>query len=68
MYLLREYSEEPAAYIDLGLLKNYGIPAEVQNGAMSEIFPAPGAGTGSIALYVPDEYAEKAEKILSEHE
>lgn len=65
MTLLKEYSEEAAAYIDKGLLKNYGIHSEVAGDAMSEVFPAPGAGTGAFGLYVADDDAAKARDILA---
>ena len=53
MRLLNQYSNEQEAYIDKGFLESNGIPAEVVSNAMSDIFPAPGSGIGSIDLYVP---------------
>lgn len=64
MKLVNEYSNEAEAYIDKGYLESNAIPAEVISNAMSEIFPAPGAGNGSIELYVPDEDYQKACDLL----
>ena len=64
--VINQYSNEAEAYLDKGFLANYGIAAEVDANAMSDIFPAPGAGTGSILLLVPEDEAEKAEKLLSD--
>lgn len=64
MKLLNQYSNEQEAYIDKGYLESNGIPADVVPNAMSDIFPAPGSGNGSIDLYVPDEDYEKASDLL----
>lgn len=64
MKLLNQYSNEAEAYIDKGFLESNGIPAEVVSNAMSDIFPAPGAGNGSIDLYVPEKDYEEASKLL----
>ncbi|MCH5241840.1 MAG: DUF2007 domain-containing protein [Muribaculaceae bacterium] len=64
MRLLNQYSNEAEAYIDKGFLESNGIECEVISNAMSEIFPAPGAGNGSIDLYVPDSEYEKASELL----
>lgn len=66
MTLINQYSNEGEAYIDKGFLESNGIPAEVESDAMSDIFPAPGSGTGSIGLYVPDEKASEAIKLLNQ--
>ena len=41
------------------------IDAVVEQGAFSELFPAPGAGQGSITLCVPDDRAAEASRLLS---
>lgn len=64
MRLINQYSNEQEAYIDKGMLEANGIPAEVISNAMSDIFPAPGAGNGSIDLYVPEKDYEKASELL----
>lgn len=64
MELLNQYSNEAEAYIDKGYLESNGIKCEVISNAMSDIFPAPGAGNGSIDLYVPEEDFEKASELL----
>lgn len=64
MKLINQYSNEAEAYIDKGFLDSNGINAEVVSNAMSEIFPAPGSGNGSIDLYVPDSEYEKAYELL----
>ena len=64
MRLINQYSNEAEAYIDKGYLESNGIPCEVISNAMSDIFPAPGSGNGSIDLYVPDEDYEKASSLL----
>ncbi len=63
--VINQYSNEAEAYLDKGFLINNGIAAEVESNAMSDIFPAPGAGTGSIFLLVPEKDAAEAEKLLA---
>ena len=65
MRLINQYSNEAEAYIDKGYLESNGIECEVISNAMSDIFPAPGSGNGSIDLYVPDyEYAKASELLF----
>lgn len=64
MRLLNEYSNEAEAYIDKGYLESNGVECEVISNAMSDIFPTPGAGNGSIDLYVADSDYEKASELL----
>lgn len=64
MKLLNSYSNETEAYIDKGYLESNGIKCEVISNAMSEIFPAPGSGSGSIDLYVADSDFQKANNLL----
>ena len=64
MKLLNQYSNEAEAYIDKGFLESNGIKCEVISNAMSDIFPAPGAGVGSIDLYVDDNQFTQAEELL----
>lgn len=64
MKLINQYSNEAEAYIDKGYLDSNGINAEVVSNAMSDIFPAPGAGNGSIDLYVPDSEYDRAYELL----
>lgn len=66
MYLINQYANVEEAYIDKGFLESNGIPAEVDSSAMSEIFPAPGAGTGSVSLYVPNDRAQEAIKLMDD--
>lgn len=61
---INQYSSEPEAYIDKGMLESHGIRAVVQANALSELFPAPGSGTGSIMLLVPDTQAAEARRLL----
>ena len=56
------------AYIDRGYLESHGIPAEVECDALSEIFPAPGSGVGSIRLIVPDQYADEAQRLMRDRD
>lgn len=65
MTVINQYSNEAEAYIDKGFLNSRGIDAQVQSGALSTIFPAPGSGTGSILLYVPDSQAAEASRLLN---
>lgn len=64
MKLLNQYSNEAEAYIDKGFLESNGIECEVISNAMSDIFPAPGAGNGSIDLYVADSQYKEASQLL----
>lgn len=68
MILLNQYSNTTEAYIDKGFLESNGIKCEIISNAMSEIFPAPGAGNGSIDLYVMDDDLDNAKKLLFERE
>ncbi|MCH5228147.1 MAG: DUF2007 domain-containing protein [Muribaculaceae bacterium] len=64
MTLLNQYPNETEAYIDKGYLESNGIECQVVANAMSDIFPAPGAGTGSIDLYVPENKYKEAYDLL----
>ena len=64
MTLLNQYSNEAEAYIDKGFLESNGIKCEIISNAMSDIFPAPGAGNGSIDLYVESSQYKEAEDLL----
>lgn len=64
MTVIQQYSNQAEAYLDKGFLESNGIPARVDIDALSDLFPAPGAGTGSITLLVPDEYAERARQMM----
>lgn len=64
MKLINQYSNEAEAYIDKGYLESNGIKCEIISNAMSDIFPAPGAGLGSIDLYVEDDKFEEAKQLL----
>ena len=64
MRLLNQYSNEAEAYIDKGYLESTGIECEVISNAMSDIFPAPGSGNGSIDLYVPESQYKEASELL----
>lgn len=68
MYLINQYSNETEAYIDQGYLRSHGIDAIVQSDALSDIFPAPGAGSGSIMLYVPDSQADEAITLMKDRD
>lgn len=67
MQLLNEYKTIQEAYIDKGLLESNGIPAMVQEDALSELFPPSGFGFGKISLFVPDNEYEKAKKLIECH-
>ena len=64
MELLNQYSNEAEAYIDKGFLESNGIKCEVVSNAMSDIFPAPGSGNGSIDLYVDNSQFKEASELL----
>ncbi len=68
MTVIQRYSNQAEAYIDQGFLESNGIPAEVNADALSETFPAPGAGIGSITLVVPDNLAHEAIKLLRQRD
>lgn len=68
MVIARQYSNVAEAYLDAGMLRNNGIDAMVQANALSQVFPAPGAGTGSICLFVPEESLKKALSLLDNHD
>lgn len=64
MTIINQYSNEPEAYIDKGYLASHGLHPEVTADALSDIFPAPGSGSGSIYLSVPDSEAREADMLL----
>ena len=64
MKLLNQYSNEAEAYIDKGYLESNGIKCDVISNAMSDIFPAPGSGNGSIDLYVDSAQFQEAKRLL----
>ena len=66
MTVINQYSNQAEAFIDRGFLISRGIPAEVQGDALSELLPAPGSGTGSIYLIVPDQDAVRAARLLKD--
>lgn len=66
MKIANTYGNVTEAYLDKGLLEAHGIKGFVQSYALSEIFPAPGAGLGSIQLLVADSDLDEARRILSE--
>lgn len=66
MTVINTYGSQAEAYIDKGYLVSHGIPAIVQSDAISELFPGPGMGSGSIELVVPDSYAAEAEKLMAD--
>lgn len=64
MTLIREYDSEESAYIDKGYLESNGIKCVVSTDAISTVFPAPGAGTGTTSLYCESDKADDARKLL----
>lgn len=65
MKLLEIYDTEAIAYIDKGFLESNGIPAYVEQNAMSSVFPAPDSGTSSIGLFVDDDKLGAARELLA---
>lgn len=55
MKLLETYNTETVAYIDKGYLADNGIETIVERRGISDMFPAPDAGTSSTGLYVVDD-------------
>ncbi len=66
MKLLNTYSNEAEAYIDKGMLAAAGINTVIVYNALSDVFPAPDAGTTEIALYVDDEDYDRAAAMLND--
>lgn len=64
MKLLNTYSNEAEAYIDKGMLASAGIKTIIVYNALSDVFPAPDAGTTEIALYVDDPDFGRAVEML----
>lgn len=65
MRLIATYDSAAIAYIDKGYLQAHDVPAFVEQNAMSEVFPAPDAGTSAIGLYVDDDNYQKAKALLA---
>lgn len=65
MKMIRQYGSYDTAMIDKGYLESNGINCVVTANAISSIFPAPGAGTGDIELYVPEDKYKEAENLLN---
>lgn len=68
MTAVRNFNTLQEAYIAKGMLESAGINCEVSESAMSSIFPGPGGGVGLITLYVEDEKAAEADRLLAEHD
>lgn len=68
MVKLRDFSFLDEAYIVKGMLESNGIPGVVQENSLYSVYPTPYAGQPAATLYVPDDLAEKAEKLLSLHD
>lgn len=64
MAILNQYTNLGEAYIDRGFLVTHGIPAEVEQNALAQIYPGIG-GSGYISLTVPDKYLEEARKLMN---
>ncbi|MBP3298319.1 MAG: hypothetical protein J6L73_01410 [Muribaculaceae bacterium] len=67
MKLLKTYNTETIAYIDKGFLADRGIETIVEGSAMSDVFPAPDAGTSQVGLYVvSDAQYGQARRLLDD--
>lgn len=56
------------ALIVKGMLAGYGIDGHVTpESGLSTIFPAPGAGVATVALYVDRASASRARALLQQH-
>ena len=67
MELLSYFNTEAQAYIAKGMLESRGIPAVVQSDALATVFPAGGAGSTSIGLYVSQPDLSRARTLLEHH-
>ncbi|MCM1320099.1 MAG: DUF2007 domain-containing protein [Muribaculaceae bacterium] len=65
MKLLKNYSDEAEAYIEKGMLADSGIKTILVYNSLSDVFPAPGAGTLDINLYVDDADLPQALTLLN---
>lgn len=66
MRILKNYSDEAEAYIEKGRLADSGIKTILVYNSLSDVFPAPGAGTLDINLYVDDADYDEALSVLKE--
>lgn len=62
---IREYDNAGQAFIDKGMLENNGIPALVEENSLSKLYP--GTFSGSVKLYVDEQYASEAVALLESH-
>ena len=60
--------DDTEAELIRGLLESYGIPCSVISDITHAVVPLTVDGLGEIRLSVPEEAAEEAEGILSEHQ
>lgn len=69
MIEIASFSTDQEAAIARGMLESEGIRCEsVGQSALSSIFPTPdGSNFGGYSLYVPEEQAEEAVRLLREH-
>lgn len=65
MKLLKNYSDEAQAYIEKGMIADDGIKTILVYNSLSDVFPAPGAGSLDISLYVDDEDYDRAVALLA---
>lgn len=66
MTILAQYGNMRDASIVEGMLRANGIRCQIIGNALDSIFPAPGAGTGPIDLYVDSSQLQEAQKLLDE--
>lgn len=64
MRLLKNYYDEAEAYIEKGMLADAGIKTILVYNSLSDVFPASGAGTMDINLYVDDADWREALSLL----
>lgn len=67
MKTVASFPDTVSASIVKGMLESNGIPASIDNQAMSALYPAPMSGAWSVALSVNDEDYERARELLASH-
>lgn len=63
MIQIAQFNTTDQAMMAQGMLESHGIEAQVQSNSLTGLFP----GAGSVPLYVAEDQAAEATKLLEEH-
>lgn len=67
MKTVATFPDAMSASIVKGMLESNGIPASIDEQAMSSLYPAPMSGAWNVTLSVNDDDYERARSLLASH-